>query len=148
MGQTKVGIIYATGSKLHRGVVSPADDAELDNPAKWCGPGESLLIVDQTEVADKKLSQTNIPSIDVVASLLVDKIGTPAHSGRCCVVDKAGNVVNVIVADPAIDTLKDYTLILDENAGPGWNWTEKGGFVDLRPPPPEPTNTDVDPPTK
>lgn len=47
-----------------------------------------------------------------------------------------GRVVNVVMADPiALNEIQGYDAVVEtEIAGPGWSWTQEGGFT-----PPEPT---------
>jgi hypothetical protein len=54
---------------------------------------------------------------------------------RCAVIDKAGNVVNIIMANPVVDKVKKHRLVtIPDNLsiGVGWTWTPEGGFVDPR----------------
>lgn len=52
---------------------------------------------------------------------------------RCAVVDQTGAVINVIVADPGVDSLPSMTLIAsdDSNIGVGYVWN--GATFELGP---------------
>lgn len=52
---------------------------------------------------------------------------------RCAVVDKNNVVVNVVVADPSVDTAPEgMTLVATDMAGPGWLW-DGTAFTDPTP---------------
>lgn len=58
---------------------------------------------------------------------------------RCAVVDQQNVVVNIIVADPNVDTAPEgMTLVETDTAGPGWVWDGET-FTDPTPPEPAPT---------
>ncbi len=54
---------------------------------------------------------------------------------RYAVIDSAGNVVNVILGDQSYSPPQGYSLVQSDVVGPGWKWSQNGGFV---PPPSTP----------
>jgi hypothetical protein len=56
-------------------------------------------------------------------------VAPAAAQQRYAVIDAAGNVVNVIVADPSYPTPAGYSLMQSDTAAPGWKWSQSGGFV-------------------
>lgn len=109
MAATKVGIVYGASSGILRRWIVPDDDSELES-AHPLAPGEAMLIVDRSAARSRE-------DIDVA---LAAKIGRPPPSARCVVVNAAGEVVGAIMADPAIDSVPDHTLILSDLADVGW----------------------------
>src|SRR5208282_567038 len=109
-----VGVIYATVSKcLQRVYVPHADDSEIAQ--QHVGLGESIF---------------NVPYLTYVnggAAACQAAIGTPAHSGRCAVVNPStGAISKFIMADPAIYADPDgHHVIQTDNAvgGDVWNGT-------------------------
>jgi hypothetical protein len=52
-----------------------------------------------------------------------------AQQQRYALIDAAGNVVNVVVADPSYPPPLGFTLVQSDAAAPGWKWSPTGGFV-------------------
>jgi hypothetical protein len=109
MAATQIGIVYATGSGILRRLIVPDDDAELvdKHPVAL---GETMLVVSAKTIK-------NQADVEAAVALV---IGKPVPSARCAVVDAAGTVVNVIMADPALDSVSGATLVLDQVAVLGW----------------------------
>jgi hypothetical protein len=55
----------------------------------------------------------------LVELAIAEATGCKPPSGRCCVVDKSGNVVAVCNADPALDSHPHGQLIAEDIAVPG-----------------------------
>jgi hypothetical protein len=72
-------------------------------------PGESVLLLPLTRPYDDAACRAAIG----------EATGCEPPSGRCCVVDKSGNVVAVCNADPALDLHPQGQLVANENAVPG-----------------------------
>lgn len=112
------GIIVGAQSGIVRGVLIPDTDAQLDAREAVLGPGVVMIRADRATYA-------GMDPKDIVAAIgpvfpQARGQGGPKYPARCAVVDAAGNVVNVIAADPLIDTHPDGELIQDDDAGPGW----------------------------
>jgi hypothetical protein len=104
---THLAVFYATKSKILRRKVIPDDDmAVAQLPAE---PGESVLLLPLTRSYDDAACRAAI----------AEATGCKPPSGRCCVVDKSGNVVAVCNADPALDLHPHGQLIADDIAVPG-----------------------------
>lgn len=93
------GIVYATGSKMVRRIIVTDDEKTLDQ--RHVGPGESLLIADKAKGSDLFAARAAVK--------LATGIDPPSH--ECAVVDKAGNVVKIIAADPVIDAVEGHDLV-------------------------------------
>jgi hypothetical protein len=104
---TQLVVIYATGSKILRRKIIPDDDFQLG--AHQPGPGESRLLLSRTESHDDASCRAAIAAAT----------GVTPPSGRCCIVDAAGNVIGVCNADPELDTHPAGQLISHDIAGPG-----------------------------
>jgi hypothetical protein len=108
----KVGIVYATGSGILRRYIYPDDDAQLDQP--WCvGKGESMLVVDQKVIAGP---------LDIYVELS-QHLGKVIPDATCAVLDNAGKVVDLIMADPSLDAVEGHTLfqaVSQRSATPWW----------------------------
>lgn len=105
---TKVGIVYATQSGILRRYIYPTDDTELASPFH-VGIGEAMLIVDQKVI-------TNPMDIWIELS---QHLGKVIPDAKCAVLDKQGNVVDTIMADPVLDNIDNHTLIANSNATVG-----------------------------
>lgn len=57
---------------------------------------------------------------DIAIKAVQDVSGGTPPSGRCCVVDPSGMVVDVIQADPDLDAVAGHTLISSDIANVGW----------------------------
>lgn len=104
---TQLIVIYATGSKILRRKIIPDDDLQL--AVHQPGPGESRLLLPRTQPHDEASCRAAITSAT----------GVIPPSGRCCIVDAAGNVVGVCNADPELDTHPAGQLVPRDIAGPG-----------------------------
>lgn len=121
---SKIGIVISKQSKMLRRLIIP--DSGSDFSHHPLAPGEQLLIADNPGA---------LLTPDVISSIVQRQTGTVPPSARCAVVVKAnavsGNVVNVIQADPAIDSVPGSTLMLHATAATGWTWSSALG---LQPP--------------
>jgi hypothetical protein len=104
---TQLAVLYATGSKILRRKVIPYNDAQL--ALHQPGPGESRLLLPLTQPHDDASCRAAIAAAT----------GVMPPSGRCCIVDGAGNVTGVCHADPALDTHPAGSLVASDLAGPG-----------------------------
>jgi hypothetical protein len=86
---THLAVFYATDSKILRRKVIPDDDMPVAQLR--AEPGESVLLLPLTRPYDDTACRAAI----------ADATGCKPPSGRCCVVDRSGNVVAVCNADPA-----------------------------------------------
>lgn len=117
-------IVYATGSRLPRRLIIPDDDTELLSLTPFLGPGESGRVFPQARIT-ALANAARLAGVDIARMVLANLLGIAVGqipSGRCCVIDPAGSVVNVIVADPALDQLDGHTLVAHDQAGIGWAW--------------------------
>jgi hypothetical protein len=104
---THLAVFYATKSKILRRKVIPDDDMPVAQlPAE---PGESVLLLPLTRPYDDAACRAAI----------AEATGYKPPSGRCCVLDKSGNVVAVCNADPALDLHPQGQLVANDNAVPG-----------------------------
>jgi hypothetical protein len=104
---TRLAVFYATKSKILRRKVIPDDDLRVAQLR--AEPGESVLLLPLTGPYDDAACRAAI----------TEATGCRSPSGRCCVIDKSGNVVAVCNADPALDVHPQGQLVADENAVPG-----------------------------
>jgi hypothetical protein len=104
---THLAVFYATDSKILRRKVIPDDDMALAQLR--AEPGESVLLFPLTRPYDDAACRAAI----------ADATGCTPPSGRCCVVDKSGNMVEVCNADPALDLHPQGQLVASEVAMPG-----------------------------
>jgi len=104
---THLAVFYATKSKILRRKVIPDDDTAVAQLR--AEPGESVLLLPLTRSNDDAACRAAI----------AEATGCKPPSGRCCVVDKSGNVVAVCNADPALDSHPQGQLIADDIAVPG-----------------------------
>lgn len=100
---TLIGIVYSAKGLILRRVIQPDFDSQLDDPA-WVQPGETMLRI---PIADEVLTR-GLSWEGIVEA----KIGQALNSPRCAVVDPQGTVVNVICADPDLDSVPGHTLVL------------------------------------
>jgi hypothetical protein len=103
---TRLIVIYATRSKILRRKIILDDESQLDLHRP--GPGESLLLLPLSAPFDDASCRAAIAAAT----------GAEPLTGRCCIVDAAGNVVGVCNADPALDTHPAGQLIAHDVAGP------------------------------
>lgn len=104
---THLAVFYATESKILRRKVIPDDDVALAQLR--AEPGESVLLLPLARPYDDAACRAAI----------AEATGCMPPSGRCCVVDKSGNVVAVCNADPALDLHPQGQLVANEVAMPG-----------------------------
>ena len=122
---TKVGIVYATASKIIRRLIVPDNDSELNDPAH-VQAGETMLIADFNTVPHPLAAPAALMSHLGVASL---------PSGRCAAVNPSTSIVEqVLLADPAIDKHPIYTLVLNDTATAGWKHSQVNGADVFLPP--------------
>jgi hypothetical protein len=104
---THLAVFYATKSKILRRKIIPDDDMPVAQlPAE---PGESVLLLPLASPYDDAACRAAI----------AEATGCKPPSGRCCVVDRSGNVLAVCNADPALDLHPQGQLIADDIAVPG-----------------------------
>jgi hypothetical protein len=124
MAITKFGVVCSTGNALIRRYVYPDTDAQMAVAAN-VQTGETLVLV--------SIGPYPNPAawLAAVSSAVTTALGKAPGNPRCAIIDGAGNVVNVVMVDPVLDSaaFPGMTLVLDANAGPGWTWTAGGGFV-------------------
>lgn len=104
---THLAVFYATESKILRRKVIPDDDMVLAQLR--AEPGESMLLLPLTRPYDDT----------VCRAAIAEATGCMPPSGRCCVVDKSGNVIAVCNADPALDLHPQGQLLANDIAVPG-----------------------------
>jgi hypothetical protein len=104
---SRLAVFYRTDSKILRRKVIADFDAELAelHPA----PGESLLLLPLDRLHDDASCRAAIAA----------ETGVSPPSGRCCIINRTGDVIAVCNADPAIDTHSDGLVVASDNAGPG-----------------------------
>jgi len=126
MAVTQFGIVYATGSaQIRRFIYPTANNSEID--AQPLHAGEAVVHCSIGPYPNAAAWRTAVTNAVTTAA------GKAPGNPRCCVIDSGGNVVNVIMADAAIDSVAGMTLVNDPVANIGWTWTIGGGFVS--PPP-------------
>jgi hypothetical protein len=104
---SRLAVFYRTDSKILRRKVIADSDAELAglHPA----PGESLLLLPLDRPYDDASCRAAIAAAT----------GVSPPSGRCCIINRAGDVIAVCNADPTIDTHSDGLVVASDDAGPG-----------------------------
>jgi hypothetical protein len=103
----KYGVIYAAGSKMVRRIVV-SDDLNYDY-SQHVGDGEEVLVEERTRTRDGKGDDVSVHAARAAVRIATG-IEPPEHV--CAVVDGTGLVVNMIAADPDLDTLPEHTLVL------------------------------------
>lgn len=125
MALTQFGIVYAIGSAQVRRFIYPTiDNAEID--AVPLNAGEAVVHCSRGPYLSTTAWQ------NAVTNAVIDATGKVPGDPRCAVIDNNGNVVGVIKADPAIDSVAGMTLVSSSEVNIGWTWTASGGF---KPPP-------------
>jgi hypothetical protein len=104
---TQLAVFYATNSKILRRKVIPDDDAQLAGlkPPE----GESMMLLPLALPFDDASCRAAIAAAT----------GVTPPSGRCCIVQDAGNVVGVCNADPGLDFDPRGVIVASESAGHG-----------------------------
>lgn len=108
------GIVYATDSNTVRRIVV-SDDPKYDF-AYHVGTGETLLI------ADKKLG-TDVHSARAIVETVT---GKKSPEPLVAIVDAQGSVVNMILADPKLDSVEGLALV------PAYVGVEVGQTYDVK----------------
>lgn len=106
MAASKIGIVYATGSKMVRRIIVSDTDDEL-RVHQQVGVGESYL------EADPQPGGADVASMEAYAKACIET----ATGGKCAdhvvvVVAADGKAEHFIKADPAIDTMPEKELVL------------------------------------
>lgn len=117
-------LIYSTAGRICRRLHIPDTDAEIATPAELLQPGESSVSFSLTQLQNF-VSLTNSLGHELHRHALAYHLNVDISqipTGRCAVVDGNGNVVGVMMADPALDSVPGYTLIASDVAGNGWIW--------------------------
>jgi hypothetical protein len=123
---TKVGIVYAAGSKMIRRIIVPDRDGEL-NDQLHVMPGEVMLKV------DKALGF----SVAQASAHVFAATGVQPLNPRHALINPAGRVVRIVHADPTLDPPgAQLTMVQTDVADVDWTWDEINGF---QPPPPPPS---------
>lgn len=115
MSATMLGVVIGAVSRQVRRVVIADDDSHYGKIVLL--PGETLVHLPLPSVSDLHA--------DALAPVIAAHTGVAApatHSTRCAVIDGAGKVVDVIAADPAIDTMAGRQIVQTDVAGPGWTF--------------------------
>lgn len=128
MPAANFGVVCSTASGIIRRIVYADTTIQLSGIAN-VQSGETLVLVSSGPYPNSTAWRTAINTAVQTAT------GKIPGSSRCCVIDGGGNVVQVISADPALDSMPGMTLVLSDVANIGWTWTVGGGFVS---PPPDP----------
>lgn len=119
-----IAVIYGAQSGIIRRFVQTD---EPDNLADHVGEGEALLTVDDS-VLQIQENGTAMPSLEVAAQAITAATGIVPELARCLVIDQSGDVVNVIMADPSIDSVEGHTLFQDLSGDVGSVPDENGNF--------------------
>lgn len=93
------GIVYATGSKMIRRLIV-SDDPNYDF-TPHAGQGESVLVADKANGSD----------LNAAKAVILAAEGVAPPDPTCAIIDKNGNVVQIIAADPALDVVAGHTLV-------------------------------------
>jgi hypothetical protein len=104
---TQLAVFYATDSKILRRKVIPNDEAQLE--VLSAAPGESMLLLPLARPYDDASCRAAIASAT----------GVTPPSGRCCIVNESGDIIDVCNADPALDSHPRGKIVASECAGPG-----------------------------
>ncbi len=104
---TQLAVFYATDSKILRRKVIPNDEAQLE--VLSAAPGESMLLLPLARPYDDASCRAAIASAT----------GVTPPSGRCCIVNESGDIIDVCNADPALDSRPRGKIVASECAGPG-----------------------------
>jgi hypothetical protein len=104
---TQLAVFYATNSKILRRKVIPNDEAQLE--VLSAAPGESMLLLPLARPYDDASCRAAIASAT----------GVTPPSGRCCIVNESGDIIDVCNADPALDSDPRGKIVASEYAGPG-----------------------------
>lgn len=103
MAATNFGVIYAVGSAQIRRYYYPQDDNQLATYPLLAG--ESMVQVARGPYASTAAWQA------AVNTAVTNAAGKPPGDPRCAVVNGLNVVVNVINADPALDSIAGMTLV-------------------------------------
>lgn len=115
------GVVYSKASGFIRRYVVSDDSAIVDEYQLL--EGEALLKLPVPDGVTKEALTA------AAVEHLTAMFGKPPSAPRCAVIDANGNVVSVIMADPAVDLVPGMTLVLSDEAHTGWTWTKESGFV-------------------
>jgi len=88
----KFGIVYASGSKMIRRIIVPERETALTDGTHRAGPGETMLIANGRADLESCAEHVRVAT------------GVKPPRLRCAVLDQQNNVVDTILADPALDT--------------------------------------------
>jgi hypothetical protein len=102
------GVVYGAKTRIIRRIVIPDTNDELVGVRDRLIDGEAMALFQLPHSFGRE---------EIQAAL-----GPPAHSGRCCRV-RDGVVIEVIMADPAVDpTINGDLIVQSDEAGHGWVW--------------------------
>lgn len=125
--QEKFGVVIGEKSKIVRRIVVPDRDATLVIPGFYTSKGESIIIIDRAKGAYP----------DVINAAIEQATGVKPSDPRTIVIDKDGMVVDVILADPELDSIPDKTLVLSPDADVGDKVDAKGAVLEKALPKPK-----------
>lgn len=112
---TKIGIVYAAGSKLPMLIRVPDHDDELSDPS-LVKPGQALLTIDRNQRHDIHSVRQYIADHHKM-----DVADIP--SGHCALVDKDSGIVSaIIIADPALYDHPTHQTVASDVAKCGWKY--------------------------
>jgi len=123
MTATKFALVYSESTEIIRRVIVPDRDEDLGN-VHVAGDGEVMVVGDLATYVD----------YDSAHSVFTALMGREPGHGRCAVIDDHGNVVNLQMACPDLDSIPGHLLVQSKDAQVGWTWTQAEGFKA----PPEP----------
>ena len=122
-------VVYGKKSGIVRRIIRTD---EHDTIGSHVGPGEAMIIVTNHIMVPGP--GMDVPDLELAKEFVQRKTGFEAEPARCVVIDKNGDVVHALMADPHLDSIEGHVLFQDENAHPGWLPDENGVF---HPPPQE-----------
>ena len=128
MSVTHFGIVYASGSAQIRRYIYPThSDAEIASHPLM--PGEALVTRSIGPYPNSPAWQAAVTSAVTTAA------GKAPGNPACAVVDGSNNVVGVINADPAIDSVPGFTLIAaySPQISPGCSYAPGTGLFSTAP---------------
>jgi hypothetical protein len=143
MPVSRYGIIYSTGNMHIRSWFFLDDDSHYEN-LPVLRPGEAYQLMpaglaysnasEMMNALGKEARELGTHFVAHHTRKFADALGKSVGDPHCAVVNKQGQVVAFIMADPDLDTYHDdpsCQLVLEptHTAQIGWSWTEAGGFA-------------------
>jgi hypothetical protein len=116
MAQTVVGVVISTATRHTRRIIIPDDDSEMLGVQSRLKPGETLVQVPFASDLSYDALNATIAQQTGIAAPLVPR-------PTCVIIDTTANVVlNVIVADIALDTPSLPGTMMATNPGVSAGW--------------------------